>query len=220
VTFGSFSARELPVALWRMVSTRDFILCAGIPAVLLLLWKFVLQGSPVLETAGMVIAGLSVVWLVTALIWILRFGKTYGIGCNLAGEDPEERQRAGGLRFKFARRQGMIRIAGILVDPGHRKKGVFTALLLALFRMALVESQKAGGKHTPLRLSMFAPGHPASKHVVRTYFDNHQTLMVDSTENSSFSRSLKRLEGEIGMMKEKGVGFTFLIRSFDGDLIR
>ena len=64
----------------ELISTKDFIICAGIPAVMLVLGKFVLRDSAFMEKAGTLVMGLAVIWLVAALVWILRFGKTYGIG--------------------------------------------------------------------------------------------------------------------------------------------
>jgi len=213
VTFGSFSPRELPIALWRMLSTRDFIFCAGIPALILVLGK-ILYGPFSLEKTGMLIMGFAVIWLLVALVWILQFGKTYGIGCDYLGDNPDEKELAGGLRFKYAKRKRIIRIAGIIVEPQHRKKGIFTALLLALFRIAIQEAQKEDTKNrTPMRLSIFAPGHPASRRVVNNYFHNQQTLLLNLDEDSTFTKSLKRLENEVETMKERGVQFTFSMQS-------
>ena len=219
VTFGSFSPRELPIALLRMLTTRDFIICAGIPALILVLGK-ILHGPFSLENTGMIIMGFAVVWLLIALVWILQFGKTYGIGCDSPGDSADEKQLVGALRFKYAKRKRIIRIAGIIVDPRHRKKGIFTALLLALFRLVFHEAQKEDNKNRPpMRLSIFAPGHPASRRVVHNYFDDQQTLILDLGDEGTFTKSLKRLENEADMMNERGVQFTFSIKSFDGDTI-
>jgi GNAT superfamily N-acetyltransferase len=219
VTLGSFSARELPIAIWRMVLTRDFIFSAGIPALILFFGK-IIHGSLSLEKTGMLIMGIAVIWLLAALVWILRFGKTYGIGCDFSGENPEKKTLVGGLRFKFAKRKRIIRIAGILVDSQHRKKGIFTALLLALFRMAIQEAQKEGSKNrSPMRISIFAPGHPASRRVVHTYFHDRQTLILELDKENIFAKSLKRLELEVEAMNERGVQFTFSIQSSNGRLL-
>ena len=216
VTFGSFSPRELPIALWRMLSTKEFIFCAGIPASMLVLGK-ILYAPASLEVTGMLIMSIAVIWLIVALVWILQFGKSYGIGCDFPGDNLEEKGIVGGLRFKYAKRKRIIRIAGIIVDPQNRKKGIFTALLLALFRIVIREAQKEDSeKRSPMRVSIFAPGHPASRRVVHTYFDDQQTLIIDFGEESIFTKSLKQLEGEVELINERGVQFTFSIQPAKG----
>jgi GNAT superfamily N-acetyltransferase len=209
VTFGSFSAREFPLALWRMLWTREFVLYAGVPALIIILGKLISHLSAPLKKADIVFTIVAVVWMLLALFIISRFGKAHGIACYSAANHKGKGDLVGGFRMKVARRN-RIMLAGVLVDPQHRKKGIFTALLLALFRIAQQEAQRErGSQGSPLKICIFAPGHPASRRVVRNYFENKQELVVDPGEDSAFTQNLKRLEQEVDSLEQNDITFSY-----------
>jgi len=210
VTFRSFSVKEFPIAVWRMLSTREFVIYAGIPASILLLGELISRVSETLEIARFIFTFICVIWLLIGLFRILRFGKSRGICCFSIERNTYEKHLVGGLRMKVHRQRLHIRIAGAFVDPLHRSNGIFTALLFALFRIAYLEV--ADGripKQSSLRISVFAPAHPASQQIVRTYFNDKQDICVDPKEDSVFMKSLTRLEHETSSLEKTGIKFTF-----------
>ena len=53
---------------------------------------------------------------------------------------------------------------------------------------------------------MFAPGHPASRKVVKKYLHGKQDMSVDPGEGSPFRQTLEKLEEEV-----KGREFRFIL---------
>lgn len=192
-----FTPRELPQAVARAVFTRDFILTTGLP-LLLCGAAFLLPDE---NTAGSwwtprkIVLAVVVAWLAIAAGLLLSLGKSRAIGCTAAGGTL-----AGGLRLKVSAKRRRILLAGVVVEPSFRGKGVFTALLLAAFRLAARE--RANG---PLALTVFGPAHPASKHVVEKYFGGALILPVELAPDSPFSRSLAALEEEVRALAAKDV---------------
>lgn len=190
-----FTPRELPQALGRALFTRDFLLTAGIPLALC-------GAAYLLPEEHRVIAFAAVIaWLAVAAALLLAMGKSHAIGCTGA-----EGTLAGGLRLKVSKGKRRICLAGVVVEPDFRGKGIFTALLLAAFRLAARERERG-----PVTLTVFGPAHPASKHVVEKYFDGALALPVETEAGSTFSKSLAALEEEVRALAEKGVTHRFTL---------
>jgi GNAT superfamily N-acetyltransferase len=190
-----FTPRELPQAVGRALFTRDFVLTAGLPLALCAV-AYALPEDRRLPVFIVVLA-----WLAIAAVLLLSMGKSHAIGCATA-----EGTLAGGLRLKVSKGKRRICLAGVVVEPDFRGKGIFTALLLAAFRLAARERERG-----PVTLTVFGPAHPASKHVVTKYFDGALALPVETAEGSTFSKSLAALEGEVRELAEKGTTHRFTI---------
>ncbi len=177
-----FSPRELPQAVARAFFTRDFLLTAGLPLGIIGAGYLVPEGNLRLALFAVALA-----WLAVAALVLLTLGKSRAIGC-LAPDGT----LAGALRLKVSKRR--LCLAGVVVEPAHRGKGIFTALLLAAFRLAA----RAPG---PAALTVFGPAHPASKHVVEKYFAGALSLPVGGP---AFAASLATLEAEL-----QGLGIRY-----------
>ena len=86
-----FSPREIPQALWYALFTREFLLLVLVPVGIVVSGLFADS-----EWIRYGTAALSVAWLLTGLIIVLRAGRNRGIGC-FSGEEL-----VGGLLFKAA----------------------------------------------------------------------------------------------------------------------
>lgn len=124
-----FGPRELPQAAVRMVLTREFWVFAGLPLVLLLAAQFVQALLPI-----------AVLWLLAGLVRIARYGRARGIGCFVRNADGSRGARVGGLRMRLEKGARKLWIAGLMVEPHARGRGIGTALVLAAFKLALRES--------------------------------------------------------------------------------
>lgn len=184
-----FTPRELPRAVARSFFTRDFLFAAGLPLGIL--------GAGYLAPVGRWKEGLfgaALVWLVLAALRLLSLGRSRAVGC-LAPDGT----LAGALRLKVSKRR--LLVAGVVVEPAWRGKGVFTALLLAAFRLAAREAE-------PPALSVFAPAHPASKHVVEKYFAGALSLPAGGP---AFQASLAALEAELQGLESKGIRYRYAL---------
>ncbi len=177
-----FTWREFPQAFARMVLTREFILLAGIPGVLILVARFL----P--ETASQVITAVAVFWLLAALARIASFGYSTGIACMALSPDGRERM-VGGLRLRVERRARRLWIAGIHVDANFRGAGIASALILAVFRLAREEATSGA-----VLVSVFAPAHPASKAIVERQLGGMQDVPVAEPLAEASRKVLESLE--------------------------
>lgn len=216
VTSGSLSLRELPAELWRMVYTRDFFVYCGVPVILLILGKAAASVSASMQHVEIALTVVAVIWLLAGLVFIYRFGRTFAVACFFADEGTGGKRIAGGLRVRADRRNRKIRIAGVLVDENHRNRGIFSALLLALFRLAADRPSKEAGL-APVHIMIFAAAHEASIAVDRRYFGGSGDIAVDNDPNSRFMKSMGLLENEISLLREKGVEFTFVLDRPEAD---
>lgn len=192
-----FTPRELPQAFARAFFTRDFVLTAGLPLLLCGASFLLPDESPTGSwwTPRKIALGVVVAWLSIAALRLLRLGRSRAIGCT-----SENGTLVGGLRMKVASSQRRIMLAGVVVDPSCRGKGIFTALLLAAFRLAAREREKG-----PVALTVFGPAHPASKHVVEKYFGGALVLPVETARETPFAKSLAALEEEVRALAAKDV---------------
>lgn len=182
-----FTPRELPQAVGRAFFTRDFLLTAGLPLAII--------GAGYLAPEGelrLALFGLALGWLSVAALVLLTLGKSRAIGCLAA-----DGTLAGALRLKVSKRR--LCLAGVVVEPAYRGKGIFTALLLAAFRL----TARAPG---PMTLTVFGPAHPASKHVVEKYFAGALSLPAESP---TFTASLAALEAEQRGLEGRGIRHRF-----------
>lgn len=182
-----FTPRELPQAVARAFFTRDFVLSAGLPLAIIGISYLVPEGR---LRENLLWAALG--WLSVAVVLLLSKGKSRALGC-LAPEGGI----AGGLRLKVSRRR--ICLAGVVVDPARRGQGIFTALLLAAFRLAARQP-------APCSLTVFAPAHPASKHVVEKYFGGASSLDVGGP---AFAAGLAALEAELRELEARDIRYRF-----------
>lgn len=174
-----FTWREFPQAFARMVLTREFILLAGIPALMLVAARF-------MDWDWLTVA--AVIWLLAALVRIASFGYSTGIACLAVGADGHERI-VGGLRLRVQRRGRRLWIAGIHVDPQFRGAGIASALILAVFRLAREEAARGA-----VLVSVFAPAHPASKAIVERQLGGMQDVPVAEPLAEASRRVLEALE--------------------------
>jgi GNAT superfamily N-acetyltransferase len=182
-----FTPRELPQAVGRALFTRDFLLCAGLPLGVIG-GAYAAPEGPLRQALLWIALG----WLAVAAGILLTLGKSRAIGCRTS-----DGALAGGLRLKVSKRR--VCLAGVVVEPAWRGKGVFTALLLGAFRLA---AQVPG----PRALTVFGPAHPASKHVVGKYFGGALSIPVGG---EVFARSLAALEAELAALEAKGIRYRF-----------
>ena len=110
-----FTPRELPQALGRALFTRDFLLSAGLP-LLVIGGAYAMPEGPVRQ--GLLWAALG--WLAVAALLLLALGKSRAIGCRTS-----DGALAGGLRMKVSRRR--ILLAGVVVEPAWRVSTLATA---------------------------------------------------------------------------------------------
>ena len=177
-----FTWREFPQAFARMVLTREFVLLAGIPALMIVVARFL----P--EVPSQILTLVAVVWLLAALARIASFGYSTGVAC--LAHDPGGSERiVGGLRLRVERRARRLWIAGIHVDPGFRGAGIASALILAVFRLAREEAA-----HGPVLVSVFAPAHPASKAIVERQLGGMQDVAVAEPLAEATRKVLESLE--------------------------
>jgi len=198
-----FTPRELRQAVGRAIFTRDFVLTAGLPLLLSAVASWLPDDRTLpgpLSPKQAAFAGV-LLWLVVAAGLLLSMGKTRAIGC--VGPDG---RLVGGLRLKVSRSKRRICLAGVVVDPEYRGKGIFTALLLAAFRQAERDRERG-----PLTLTVFGPAHPASRHVVEKYFRGSLVLPVAITPGAVFIESLRSLDIEVRELAEKGVCYRFVL---------
>jgi GNAT superfamily N-acetyltransferase len=171
-----FSPRELPQAVLRMVLVREFWLGVGGPMLLLLTAQF-------LATLAPFAYALAVLWLLWTISSLARIGKRVCIGCWHGDA------LVAGLSLRVSRQRRRILLEGAMVAPEHRKAGLFVALLAAAFRIARADDQT-----NPVTIGLWAPAHPASRHVVDTYLGGHTRLPV---RDPAFTAGLARLESEL-----------------------
>ena len=174
-----FGWREFPQAFARMVLTREFILLAGIPALMI-------GVAHLTEWDWLTVV--AVLWLLASLVRIASFGYATGIGCIALRPDGRE-ELVGGLRLRVERRSRRLWIAGIRVDPRFRGGGIGSALILAVFRLARQEAA-----HGALMVSVFAPAHPASKAIVAHQLGGMQDVPVAEPLSDEARRALDSLE--------------------------
>ncbi len=190
VVRGFFAPRELPLAMLRALKTREFVLYVGLPlAALAGTYALPVDWQP----AAMWIV---IAWLLLGAALLLTLGRGEAVAVY-SGE-----RLVGGLRLKVSRRRRRLWLAGILVDPDLRGKGMFPALLLAAFRLA--ESAR------PLTIEVFAPAHPASRRMVEKYLEGKTTIPVEPGD-SIFGRALARFVAEVKALEERGVRYDFEI---------
>ena len=174
-----FGWREFPQAFARMVLTREFVLLAGIPALMIVL-------AQSMEWNWLTVA--AVLWLLGSLARIASFGRASGIACLALRPDGRE-EIVGGLRLRIQRRSRRLWIAGIHVDRRFRGAGIGSALILAVFRLAREEATSA-----PVLVSVFAPAHPASKAIVARQLGGMQDVPVSEPPSEEARRVLDSLE--------------------------
>lgn len=196
-----FTPRELPQAVARALFTRDFLLTAGLPVLLSAAAYALPDDRPLWGGFSPRQAAFAAIllWLSLAAVLLLTLGKSLAIGCT--GTDG---RLVGGLRVKASGRKRRLCLAGVVVEPDCRGKGIFTALLLAAFRQAARDRERG-----PLALTVFGPAHPASKHVVEKYFDGALVLPVETAAGERFARSLAALESELRALEAKGITYRF-----------
>jgi GNAT superfamily N-acetyltransferase len=182
VAFAFFGWREFPQAFARMVLTREFVLLAGIPGLLIIAARFL----P--ELPSQVVTAVAVIWLLAALVRIASFGYASGIACVALCPDGTQRV-VGGLRLRVERRARRLWIAGIHVDPRFRGAGIASALILAVFRLAREEAARGA-----VVVSVFAPAHPASKAIVERQLGGMQDVAVAEPLAEEARRVLQSLE--------------------------
>lgn len=182
VALAFFGWREFPQAFARMVLTREFIMLAGIPALLIVAARFLPDAPSQLVTWS------AVIWLFAALARIASFGYASGIACLELYPDGTQRL-VGGLRLRVQRRARRLWIAGIHVDPRFRGAGIGSALILAVFRLAREEAARG-----PVLVSVFAPAHPASKAIVERQLAGMQDVPVAEPLTEESRKVLAALE--------------------------
>ena len=182
VALAFFGWREFPQAFARMVLTREFVLLAGIPGVLIVVARFL----P--ELPSQVVTAVAVIWLLAALVRIASFGYATGIGCIALYPDGTQRL-VGGLRLRVERRARRLWIAGIHVDPCFRGAGIASALILAVLRLAREEAARGG-----VLVSVFAPAHPASKAIVERHLGGLQDIPLAEPLAADSRKVLESLE--------------------------
>lgn len=165
-----------------MVLTREFILLAGIPGILIVAARFL----P--ELASQIVTVAAVIWLVAALVRIASFGYSTGVACLAVGADGRG-EIVGGLRLRVQRRGRRLWIAGIHVDPRFRGAGIASALILAVFRLARQEATRGA-----VLVSVFAPAHPASKAIVERQLGGMQDVPVAEPLAQASRKVLESLE--------------------------
>lgn len=203
VVRGFFTPREIPQAVVRAFLTRELYVFIGLPLLVVIgayfipdAWELTWRIPPRQSLFAIVM-----VWLAANAIYLATLGKSEGI----AVVDGSGRM-VGGLRLKVSRRRRTVWMAGILVDPSLRGKGMFPALLLAVWRLAL-KAAEAG----PVTLEVFAPAHPASKRVVEKYFGGKTTIRVETAEESTFAKSHAMLDAEVREGEARGVAYDYLL---------
>jgi GNAT superfamily N-acetyltransferase len=203
VVRGFFTPREIPQAVVRAFLTRELYVFIGLPLLVVIgayfipdAWELSWRIPPRQTLFAVVMA-----WLMANAIYLATLGKSEGI----AVMDSDGRL-VGGLRLKVSKRRRVVWMAGILVDPSLRGKGMFPALLLAVFQLAS-DAAKAG----PLTLEVFAPAHPASKRVVEKYFGGKTTIPVESAAESTFAKSHAMLDAEVRELESRGVAYDYVI---------
>jgi GNAT superfamily N-acetyltransferase len=219
VTAESLSLRELPGETWRMLATREFLLAAGIPVALLVIGELMPADWHRAQTAGQALSGVAVVWLVVAMTVLLRFGKTVGIACYATDAGTGGKTLAGGMRLKVVPAKRLVRLAGVLVAPDHRGRGIFSALLLALFK--IVDRSRLANPPSPavpIRIAVFAPAHPASHKMIQRYFDGRQELTVGGPSSDLLLGNIAKLEDELAGLAARGLCFTLSISTVDWEL--
>ena len=189
VTRGFFSIREFPQAFARMFLTGEFGLFVGIPLVLLVAAHFSQLLLPRADMLSMALTIIAVVWLITGLVRISRYGRSTGIGCQVCNADGSPGKLVGGLRMRLESSNRRLWIAGLLVEPDWRGAGIGTALILAAFRLAQQQAT-----HGAVTVAVFAPSHPASKAIIDKHLDGMQTIEVTEPPSDALNRTLNKLE--------------------------
>jgi len=168
-----FSRSELPQALVRLVLVREFWLGVGGPIVVVACAGLMGRWAPFAY-------GAALVWLLATIVSLLRMGRRHCIGC-WHGEEL-----VGGLSLRVHPGRRRFLLEGAVVAPEHRKAGVFVALLAAAFRLAAADETA--------HMGLWAPAHPASKHVVKTYLGGHTQIPV---HHRAFRDGLESLERQL-----------------------
>lgn len=191
VVRGFFGLREFPQAVARMLLTAEFFFFVGIPIFLLLAANAIPALFPARDTefVSLSLTLIAVSWLLGGLIRISRYGPGSGIGCYDVDPVTLRRRLAGGLRMRLDRRDRRIWIAGLLVEPAWRGSGIGTALMLAAFRLALLEAA-----HGPVIVSVFAPSHPASRAIISRQLGGRQVVQVTSPPSGELNQIITQLE--------------------------
>jgi GNAT superfamily N-acetyltransferase len=190
---GLVSGREGWRAVGRYLFSGYFLLTAVLPAggliLLVVTARFFIGTNPLVNLC--LAGGPFLLWLVFQVVRRGRAGRVVCLGCRTDGDGPG--RLVGGMRLLLNEKRRRVLIAGLYVDPAHRRRGILSALLLGLFRWL---ARQPG--LSDCRIRMLAPVHPASRQIRKRYFsagkgnsraataDLSQRLIAKKTDGNDF----------------------------------